>query len=428
MEGDLVIQAVRLIAQLSIILIFAKIGAEICERFFKQPAVLGELLVGVILSPFIIGSFIPFLEGTSLFPMPDNNIGIPISAPLFSVAQLGAVILLFIAGLETNLKQFLKYAWAATFVAIGGVVLPFIFGAYLTVVFGLAQTFLDPAALFVGVILTATSVGITARVLSDLNKLDTPEGVTILGAAVVDDVIGILILSIVIAIGVSKSHGNEIDIREIGVLGLTAVGFWLGILVIGILGAPYFEKFLLKFKSRGATISLTLALCFLCSFLAESAGLAMIIGAYAIGLALSTRPIAKELIESLQSVYHVFVPVFFVVTGMMVNLKEASSFPLFILIITIVAILAKWLGCYIPAVLTSFNRTGANRIGIGMIPRGEIALIVAQVGIAKGIISSNVYGVAIIMTFVTTLIAPVLLLLVFKNPKSGVRKKGEQPI
>ncbi len=422
MGGDLIQQAVRLTAQLAVILIAAKIGAELCERYLKQPAVLGELIAGVFLSPFLFGGHIPFFEGGPLFPAPASAVGIPIQAPLFAVAQIAAVILLFLAGLETDLKQFLRYALAATLVALGGVLVPFFAGAYLTVAFGLAQHFYDPNALFVGSILTATSVGITARVLGDIGKLDTPEGVTILGAAVVDDVVGIIILSIVIAIGVAEMSGVPVNFKEIGFLGIKAIGFWVGLMIVGILGAPLFEKLLHWFKTRGSMVPIALAVCFIASFLAEWAGLAMIIGAYAIGLSLSSRPIAKELIESIEPVYHFLVPVFFVVTGMMVNLNAIGALPVFATVITVAAIASKWLGCSSTALMMGFNKTGANRIGIGMIPRGEVALIVAQVGIAKGIIDQGIYGVAILMAFVTTLFAPLGLAPAFKNGKPGVRK------
>lgn len=426
MGGDLIAQAVRLVAQLSVILAAAKIGAEVCERYLKQPAVLGELIAGVLISPFLLGGAIPFLEGTTLFPAPAQSVGIPISPPLFAVAQLAAVVLLFFAGLETDLKQFLRYALAATLVAVGGVIVPFSLGAYLTVAFGVANHFYDPNALFVGSILTATSVGITARVLGDLGKLDTPEGVTILGAAVVDDVLGILVLSIVIAISVAESHGGLINLKEIGLLGLKAIGFWVGLMVVGILCAPLFERILHWFRTRGSTVPLALAVCFFAAFLAEWAGLAMIIGAYAIGLSLSARPIAKELIESVEPVYHFLVPIFFVVTGMMVDLKAIGAMPTFAIAITLAAIAGKWFGCTTTALMMGFNKTGANRVGIGMIPRGEVALIVAQVGIAKGIIDQGLYGVAILMAFVTTLFAPIGLAPVFKKGGIGIRTKPKE--
>jgi Kef-type K+ transport system membrane component KefB len=195
---------------------------------------------------------------------------------------------------------------------------------------------------------------------------------------------------------------------------------------VGILGAPVFEKLLHWFKTRGAMVPVALALCFIASFLAEWAGLAMIIGAYAIGLSLSSRPVAKELIESIEPVFHFLVPVFFVVTGMMVNLNAIGGMPAFAVAVTLAAIAGKWFGCTGAALGMGFNFTGANRIGIGMIPRGEVALIVAQVGIAKGIIDQGIYGVAILMAFVTTLFAPIALAPVFKMGGSGLRKDKKE--
>lgn len=421
MGGDLIHHAVKLVIQLSVILIAAKIGAEICDRYLKQPAVLGELVAGVFLSPYLFGAKIPFLHHEMLFPASTTAAGIPISPSLFSIAQIAAVILLFLAGLETDLKQFLKYAWAATFVAVGGVLLPFLAGAYLTVAFGIADNIYDANALFLGSILTATSVGITARVLSDIRKLDTPEGVTILGAAVVDDVLGILILSIVIALSASKVRGAAINLRDIGFIGFRAIGFWVGLMVVGILCAPLIERVLHWFRTRGSTVPLALAICFFAAFLAEWAGLAMIIGAYAMGLALSSRPIAKELIESIEPIYHFFVPIFFVVTGMMVNLNAISALPFFAIAITLAAIISKWVGCFVPAWGMGFNRKGSTRIGVGMIPRGEVGLIIAQVGIAKGIINDSIYSVAVIMAFATTLIAPIFLAPLFKKGGLGLK-------
>jgi Kef-type K+ transport system membrane component KefB len=197
-------------------------------------------------------------------------------------------------------------------------------------------------------------------------------------------------------------------------------------MVVGIFSAPLLEKILHWFNTRGSVVTLSLAVCFIASFLAEWAGLAMIIGSYAIGLALSSRPIAKELIASVEPVYHFLVPVFFVVTGMMVDISAIGALPLFAVAITIAAIASKWLGCSCAALGMGFNKIGANRIGIGMIPRGEVALIVAQVGIAKGIIDQGIYGVAILMAFVTTLFAPLGLAPVFRRGGAGIKTRPEE--
>ena len=195
----------ELLLQIAIILIVAKIGGEVFERFLKLPSVLGELIAGILISPFAFGALDIPLVGV-LFTLPDQahgGSGLPVDITLYFVAQLGAVVLLFEAGLETNRSLFLKYVGRGFGVAIGGVVVPFLLGFFTTILFGFASfesIFTLIPALFVGTAFTATSVGITARVLSDMHRLDSPEGVTILSAAVVDDVLGIIILAIVTAI------------------------------------------------------------------------------------------------------------------------------------------------------------------------------------------------------------------------------------
>ena len=190
----------ELLLNLSIILIFAKVGGEIAVRFIKIPQVLGELVAGIIISPFALGG-IEILNFGPLFNVENN---LPVSKEIFFLAQLGAVFLLFEVGIETNKSKFYSALRPSIFVALGGVILPFLFGFFCTILLGFANLNSIQAmspALFVGAIMTATSIGITARVLSDINQLDSKEGITILGGAVVDDVLGIIILAIVIGIG-----------------------------------------------------------------------------------------------------------------------------------------------------------------------------------------------------------------------------------
>ena len=239
----------------------------------------------------------------------------PVSTELYSVSQIAAVVLLFVAGLETDLKQFLRFAGPASAVAMGGVVFPFLFGVGATLLFApgnLEGESLLHAALFVGAVMTATSVGITARVLNDIGRLDSPEGVTILAGAVVDDVLGILVLTIVVGLA---EPDQQATVGSVALVGVKAVGFWLALMAGGILCAKYISTALRSFKVSGSAIALALALAFLAAGLAESFGLAMIIGAYTIGLALSGTPLARQLEEPIMSVYHALVPIFFVVMG-----------------------------------------------------------------------------------------------------------------
>ena len=421
LEGANITELVaHLVLQLSIIMVAAKLGGELFERWLKQPSVLGELLAGVVIGPFALGGMSLPVIGTVFgrVAAPGEVSVIPVSTELWAVAQIGAVILLFFAGLETDFNLFFRYSGPAFVTATGGVILPFVFGDLSTVAFGLASGPLDPVALFVGAIMTATSVGITARVLGDIRKLDTPEGVTILAGAVIDDVLGIIVLAIVVSLGAS----GDVSMGNLAAVGGKAMGFWLGLMAVGILLSGWISRFLLSFRSAGAALTLAIAIAFLSAALAESFGLAMIIGAYSIGLALSNTEVAEILREPMESVFHAFVPIFFVVMGMLVDFHAMIPVMAFGVVISFLAIVGKIVGCGLPALGVGFNRWGAARIGVGMMPRGEVALIVAGVGLSRGVIQPDVFGVSIMMTFVTTVLAPMVLVPVFQSGVAGTRK------
>lgn len=429
---DLIHAITVLMLQIAVILLVAKVGGEIFERFFRQPGVLGELIGGILISPYAFGRFLvipgvgPLFETVKLSTILKASPIQPdfaVSPELWAIAQMAAIILLFMAGLETDLRQFLRYAGPATVVAIGGVVFPFFLGALATWWFipGI-ESMWDPTALFMGAIMVATSVGITARVLSDINRLDTSEGVTILAGAVIDDVLGILVLAIVNAIAVVQLAGGALDVNTIITIAVKAVLFWLGLTGIGILASKQIEKGLRWFKTKGATFGLGLALAFASAATAELFGLAMIIGAYSIGLAMSDTKIAHFIEERLANVYSFIVPIFFVVMGMMVDFNQ--MLPLlwpYGIVISFFAIVSKVFGCGIPAFFVGFNMRGSYRVGLGMLPRGEVALIIAGVGIANGIIQTDMFGVAILLTLVTTLIAPPALVPAFQRGGVGTR-------
>lgn len=399
--------------QIGVILLIAKIAGEFTEKYLKQPSVLGELVAGMIIGPYALGAYINLPGVGSLFQLPHHIISnIPVSTELYAFAQIAAVVLLFLAGLETNADTFLKFAGPATVIAIGGVILPFIFGYFATIIAGIGG---QGEALFMGAIMTATSVGITARVLNDIQKLDTPEGVTVLGGAVVDDVLGILVLAVVVNLAAT---GN-FDLASVGSVTLKAAGFYVIFTGLAIVFAKYIAKFVSMFKAPGAAVSVAVAIAFICSAVFEMFGLAMIIGAYSVGLALSTTKISHMLAEKLQGLYNATVPVFFVIMGMLVDFKAMGGALVFGLIICVLAVIGKIVGCGFAARLVGFNKTGAMRIGIGMIPRGEVALIVAGIGLSRGVIDSNLFGVSIMMTMVTTLLAPIFLVPAFNRPGSG---------
>ena len=424
MEGEELVHLItRVVLQLALIVAAAKIAGEISERYLRIPPVLGELAAGIIIGPFALGGIGLFgfepIFGAASHAISNHTPNI--STEIWTIAQVASVVLLFAVGLETDLKQFLRYAGPASAVALGGVILPFAFGAGATVYFGHADGFLDPTALFMGAIMTATSVGITARVLQDLHRMGAPEGVTIIGAAVVDDVMGILVLAVVVAM----SETGAVEPGELGLIAAKAVGFWLGLTGLMILLSGWISKALGWFRDPGAPLALALGLALLGAGLAESFGLAMIIGAYSVGLGLAHTPLAHRIEQGMLGVYHFMVPIFFVVMGMLVDVSTIGGVLGFGIALTVLAIISKVVGAGGPALAVGFNRRGAWRVGLGMLPRGEVALIIAGIGLSREVIDHDLFGVAILMTIVTTLIAPILLVPAFRSGVSGRRNPME---
>jgi Kef-type K+ transport system membrane component KefB/mannitol/fructose-specific phosphotransferase system IIA component (Ntr-type) len=283
---------------------------------------------------------------------------------------------------------------------------------------------MDPRCLFLGILSTATSVGITARILSDQKKMDSPEGVTILAAAVFDDVLGIIALAVVLGLVtvLNEGRGGPEPLVILGIAG-KAFGIWLGFSALGLIFSRQIAAFLKSFKHSHDFMVLALGIALLLAGFFEKQGLAMIIGAYIVGLSLSKTDIAPVIQERIHGLYEFFVPIFFAVMGMMVNVREILSPPvlLFGAVYTLGAIIAKVIGCGGPALLLGFNPRGALRIGTGMVPRGEVALIIAGIGLASGVLDTALFGVVILMTLITTLVAPPLLNVTLKLPGLGTR-------
>ena len=412
--------------QLAVVIAVAKLCGEFFERVLKQPAVLGELAAGLIIGPYALGGMAIF--GFTLFP--DTHAAlpgiIPVDETVYAISTLASLILLFLAGLETDFKQFFRYAFQGSIVGIGGVLGAFVTGDLLYAWF-YKTSFMDPVALFMGTISVATSVGITARILSEKQKLDTPEGVTIIAGAVIDDVLGILVLAIVVAMATmgGASHGPSsggVEWGEIGKIAGSAVGFWLVGTGAAILLAKPLRTALEKLKGPGVVAGCALALAFLLSGLMEAIGhLAMIIGAYSMGLGFAKeKHFAHELERALSGTANILVPVFFCTMGMLVDFSAMQHAWKFGLIFSLVAIVSKVVGCGAPTLLVKFNMLGAIRVGIGMLPRGEVALIVAGVGLAQGVINHEMFGVSIMMTLITTVAAPPLLVKLFSSATPGV--------
>ncbi|MDD3155815.1 MAG: cation:proton antiporter [Victivallaceae bacterium] len=420
--------------QLGVILIAARLCGKLAEKC-RIPSVLGELLAGVLIGPYCLGSLAlgPELFPHGLFPLPGPGASLSVSLPLYAIATLGSITLLFMSGLETDLKMFFRYSLAGTLVGTGGVIVSFLFGAGL----GLAMyhsDFTDPRVLFLGILSTATSVGITARILSEKKSIDSPEGTTILSAAVIDDVLGIICLAVVIGlVDGGKNHSGAVNWGQIGIIAVKSISIWLGATAVGLIFAHRIARWLKWFGSSRVFGMAGFALALIVGGLFEEVGLAMIVGAYVMGLCLSKTDVSFGIQRVLAGVYDFLVPVFFVVMGMLVDVRVMTDRDVLFygILFSILAVLAKIIGCALPAWCLNFNLRGAVRIGMGMIPRGEVALIIAGIGATTmmtlngkqvPIIDSKLFGVAIIMTLVTTLAAPPLLAMMLAAKGAGVRK------
>jgi Kef-type K+ transport system membrane component KefB/mannitol/fructose-specific phosphotransferase system IIA component (Ntr-type) len=413
----------ELVLQIGIILFAVRLGGRLVKKI-GIPPVLGELLSGVIIGPYALGGIaLPgFPHG--IFPLGESG-SLAVSTELYAFATVASIILLFASGLETDLGLFLRYSVAGGVIGIGGAVLSFAAGAFCGVAL-LHAPFMDPRCLFLGILSTATSVGITARILSDHKKMDSPEGVTILAAAVFDDVLGIIMLAVVLGIVTLVSGHPGGGLSAPAILGIAgkAFGIWLGFTALGLVFSKQIASFLKIFKHTFDFSVLALGLALILAGLFEKQGLAMIIGAYIAGLSLSKTDIAAVIQERIHGLYEFFVPLFFAVMGMMVNVGEIFSAPVLVFgaVYTLVAILSKIIGCGGPALLLGFNAKGALRIGAGMVPRGEVALIIAGIGLASGALGNQLFSVIIVMTLVTTVAAPPLLNAALKIPGPGTRK------
>ena len=447
--------------QVGLILFAAKLGGILATRL-KLPSVLGELAAGIAIGPWALGGIgfgsglfqYGLFRGAELRAVAAATGSTPfaVTPELYGLCTIASVVLLFLSGIEANLKMFLRFAFAGSLVGIGGVVASFLFGdlcavfllpKFLSVSFGYLtnlspmQAILSPAAMFMGIMSTATSVGITARILSERRKMDSEEGVTIMAGAVIDDVLGIIVLAIgmgVIMASGSSSGDNSVNWIEIGRVAFNAFTVWLGGTILGILLARRISWLLKFFRSPVAIAILAFGFSLVIAGLFESLGLTLIIGAYVMGLALSRTDLKHLIQENLQSVYTFLVPVFFCVMGMMVDVSALCSKPVLVFgaIYTALAVAAKVIGCAIPSLFCGFSSIGALRVGAGMIPRGEVALIVAGIGVStvvdgKPILSQEVFGIGVLMTLVTTVIAPPCLVALFNVNRSGVRCKRSRP-
>ncbi|MDQ5843685.1 MAG: cation:proton antiporter [Acidobacteriota bacterium] len=393
---------------LAAMLLVAKLGGELFERL-GQPAVLGELLGGILL-----GNLVLFGVGIAE-PLKTD-------ATIAALAEIGVIILLFQVGLESDLREMIEVGWSSLLVAVLGVIAPFFLGWAVAAYFIPDQPRL--AHIFIGATLCATSVGITARVFKDLGKLATREARVILGAAIIDDVLGLIILAVVVGAINANSAGTTLSIIEIALIAGKALAFLLGSIAVGHFVVPHLLRGAGRLETRGVLLTLAICFCLFLSWVAGTVGLAPIVGAFAAGLVLDEvhyKPkrarTERGLNELLQPVSAVLVPVFFVLMGLKVDLRIFARIEIlwFALAVTLAAIIGKQI-CSLGVLERGVSRLS---IGLGMIPRGEVGLIFVGIGaslmmtgvdgIAKPVIGSETFGAVVIMVVVTTLVTPPVL-------------------
>ncbi len=368
----------HLLLVLALILVAGKLAAEAGQRV-GMPSAVGKICVGLVIGPAMLGL-------------------IHESATLNDFSQLGVIILMFLAGLETDLETMRKVSLPAFAVAAGGVVVPFLGGIGLGYAFGLntAET------LFLGAILTATSVSISAQTLKELGMLQSREGTTILAAAVIDDIMGVVVLAFVFA---STGDGNPVTS-----IGKMAIFLPVSLLIGYFLSGPLADRTEKHFSTE-SQISIVVAAALVYSWAAEQlGGVAAVTGAYMAGLLIARTRLVHTVSEGLNWIaYSFFVPVFFVAIGVQANFASLASAPLLVISLIIVAIIGKVGGCYVAARATKTSHSGSLLIGVGMMSRGEVALVVAAAGLATGEVSESVFSASILMTLVTTVLTPIAL-------------------
>jgi len=374
----------NLLLTLAVVLVGAKLGGTSAQRL-GFPSVFGKLVVGLALGPALLGLLEP-------------------SPALNAFGDLGIILLMFIAGLETDLAQMRRVGAAAFLAASGGVALPMAAGVGLAFAFGMSA----PEAFFIGTILTATSVGITAQTLTELGRLRSREGSAILAAAVIDDVMGVLVLSLVLAF---DTGGDPLG----PVLRMSA--FIPLAVVAGLWAVPAVADRVLHIEERETRTAIIIAIALLYAWAAQYfGGLAPITGAYLAGLLVARTAIGAHANDSLNRIaYALFIPLFFVVVGLRMDASAFRSAPFFALALIAVAVVTKVVGAGIGARLGGFSPAEAVRVGCGMVSRGEVALVVAVIGFDHAIIGPREYSATILMTLVTTMLTPLLLKLVFRS-------------
>ena len=376
------------LVELLVILIAAKVGAEVMARL-RQPAVIGELLMGAV-----IGAYALRLVGRA-----DGGL-------LSTLAEIGVVLLLFEVGLETDLRSFARLGLSALTVALVGVATPFAFGFFAVRLLSIGGGSTE-LAIFMGAAMTATSVGITARVFADLRRLHTDEAKTIIGAAVIDDVIGLIILGVVAAV---LGGDGEFSTGTLFSITAKAVGFLVVVVAVGHIIAPYFFRFLQSLKVEGSFVVGSFVFAIAVGLAAEYlAGLEPIVGAFAAGLVAGQTSFSDRVEAELRPISFLFVPIFFLFIGTQVDVRTLTD-PQVLLAGALISLLAV-VGKLVAGLGVLSKGVSRRIVGVGMVPRGEVGLIFAALGASelRAVVSAGDNAIVVLMVVVTTLLAPLIL-------------------
>ncbi len=412
-EGRLLTHSLQVLLLLALIIAAAKVAGALASRI-HQPAVFGEILIGVLLGPTVVN-----VLGWPMFLAPSD--GSPLGTLsllelIRDLAQIGVLLLMFVAGLETDLDQMRHVGKVAFWSAFGGVVVPFIGGAALAVAFGLPLFW---QGIYIGTILTATSVSISAQTLMELGVLRSREGSTILAAAVIDDVMGIVVLSVVVALTKASSAGT-VDAGAIGLVVLRLAAYFVVAIYAGR-WLPAILRWSEGLAASQAMLATVLVIAFVYGWAAEYlGGVAAITGTYLAGVLISQTKFKTAIDAGIHSLtYAMFVPIFFISIGLQADGRALGEHGAFAISLIVVAIVAKAIGCGVSSRLCGFDTQQSIRVGVGMISRGEVGLIVAGYGLAEGLIGRDVFSASVLVVLATTMATPPLLHMVFPPHKMG---------
>ena len=376
-----------------------------------MPVVLGELLAGIIVGPFALGG-LPIFNGEPLVILDET---------VKHIGEIAAIVILFIAGLEITPREFLRGGAASFTVGSLGVILPFFVGYYVFTAFGLEAL----EAMLIATALTATSIAITVQVLTELGKMQSKEAKLILGAAIVDDILAIAVLSVVTTM--VQTGDTTPEIMDITFLILKILGLFVVLLIGSILIIPRILHVERLWRSEGSIEGIATAAFFGAAGIAAFVGLSPIVGAFSVGMAVASTRVIKQVEEYVSKLGIIFAPLFFAIIGAQVDLRGINIEVLYLSgIIIAIAIITKLIGCGLPALIFLKEKTNAIKVGIGMISRGEVGLIVAGVGVSSGALSTDIYTTVIIMVAVTTVITPVWLKVVYRKDRRSTNSNQMQ--